>query len=55
MLKGRAASLRSLADRTKAERGVRHSQLNVVSVATGDAHRLPGAHHHHGHLHLIPR
>ena len=53
MLKGRAASLRP--DRTKAERGVRHSQLNVVSVATGDAHRLPGAHHHHGHLHLIPR
>jgi len=55
ILKGQAAAVRALSGATQAERGVRHGQLNLVTVATGDEHRLPGAHRHHGHLHLIPR
>jgi CopG family nickel-responsive transcriptional regulator len=55
ILKGPTAAVRTLAGATQAERGVRHAQLNLVTVVTGDAHRLRGAHHHAGHLHLIPR
>jgi CopG family nickel-responsive transcriptional regulator len=55
ILKGSTAAVRSLANRTQAERGVRHGQLNLVTVDTGDAHAGTGAHHHHGHMHLIPR
>jgi CopG family nickel-responsive transcriptional regulator len=55
-LKGPTAAVRALAQKAQAERGVRHAQINVVTVQTGDAHHPPGRyHHHHGHLHLIPR
>jgi CopG family nickel-responsive transcriptional regulator len=55
VLKGPALAVRALADRTQAERGVRHGMLNLVTVKTGDMHHRIGAHRHHGHLHLIPR
>jgi len=55
ILKGSTAAVRALADRTQAERGVRHVSLNLVTVHPGDEHVLPGAHRHHGHMHLIPR
>lgn len=55
VLKGPAAAVRALTDGITAERGVRHAQLNLITVEMGDAHRLPGAHHHHGHMHLVPR
>ncbi len=55
ILKGNAAAVRAFADSIEAERGVRHAKLNLITVHTGDLHRLPGAHHHHGHMHLVPR
>jgi CopG family nickel-responsive transcriptional regulator len=55
ILKGPTAAVRSFAGATQAERGVRHAQVNLVTVETGDEHGLPGSHQHHGHLHLIPR
>ena len=55
ILKGPTAAVRSFASATQAERGVRHGQVNLVTVETGDAHHGPGTHQHHGHLHLIPR
>lgn len=55
ILKGNAAAVRAFADSIEAERGVRHAKLNLITVQTGDLHRLPGAHHHHGHMHLVPR
>ncbi len=56
VLKGPTAVVRSFAARTQAERGVRHGQINLITVQPGDVHRAPGYHHHHqGHQHLIPR
>ena len=58
MLKGPTAGVRAFADHILAERGVRHGQLNIITVEAGDTHDHAGAgkyHHHHGHLHLIPR
>jgi len=55
VLKGPAHAVRKFADLTQAERGVRHSHLNLVSVRASDTHYRLGTHHHHGHLHLIPR
>jgi len=58
MLKGPTAAVRAFADHILAERGVRHGQVNIITVEAGDAHSEAGAgkyHHHHGHLHLIPR
>jgi CopG family nickel-responsive transcriptional regulator len=55
ILKGPTAAVRAFAGATQAERGVRHAQVNLVTVETGDAHRGVGPHQHHGHLHLIPR
>jgi CopG family nickel-responsive transcriptional regulator len=55
ILKGPTAAVRAFADRTQAEKGVRHVQLSVVTVQRDDEHPLPGAHRHHGHMHLIPR
>lgn len=55
VLKGPAVAVRDLAARTQAERGVRHAQLNIVSVKVGDGHYGIGQHRHAGHLHLIPR
>lgn len=55
-LKGRIDEVRRLAHRLGAERGVQNVQLNAVSVLANDAHpRGPAYHHHHGHLHLVPR
>ncbi|MEP7183287.1 MAG: nickel-responsive transcriptional regulator NikR [Betaproteobacteria bacterium] len=55
ILKGSTAAVRALADRIKAERGVRHTAINLITVEPGDEHGLPGTHRHHGHMHLIPR
>lgn len=55
VLKGPAVAVRAFADRTLAERGVRHGALNLVSVTVGDTHGRLGRHRHGGHLHLIPR
>lgn len=55
ILKGSTARVRAFADRVRAERGVRHAALHVIAVEPDDAHALPGAHRHHGHLHLNPR
>jgi len=55
ILKGSTATVRAFANRTQAERGVRHGHINLVTVATGDTHAGPGTHRHHGHMHLIPR
>jgi CopG family nickel-responsive transcriptional regulator len=56
VLKGPTATVRAFAGRTQAERGVRHGQINLITVQPGDTHRAPGYHHvHHGHQHLIPR
>ncbi len=54
-LKGPTAAVRSFAQRIEAERGVRHTQINLITVEPGDKHVMPGAHQHHGHMHLIPR
>jgi CopG family nickel-responsive transcriptional regulator len=55
ILKGPTAAVRSFANAMQAERGVRHAQVNLVTVDPGDAHAMPGGHRHAGHLHLIPR
>ena len=55
VLKGPAARVSAFAGLTEAERGVRHVALNLVMVDTGDAHAGRRYHHHHGHLHLIPK
>ena len=55
ILKGGTARVRAFADLIEAERGVRHASLNLITVQPGDLHRMPGAHHHHGHMHLVPR
>jgi CopG family nickel-responsive transcriptional regulator len=55
MLKGTAAAVRRFADGVRAERGVAHGELNLITVDTGDEHALSGAHHHRGHMHLVPR
>ena len=56
ILKGPVGAVTALGDRTRAERGVRHGHLHVITVDAGDAHRhATRYHHHHGHLHLIPR
>jgi CopG family nickel-responsive transcriptional regulator len=55
ILKGPTAAVRSFAGATQAQRGVRHAQVNLVTVDTGDAHPGLAGHQHHGHLHLIPR
>ena len=56
VLKGPTAAVRALANRLQAERGVRHGHINVISVERGDKHGGTSAdHHHHGHLHLIPK
>ena len=51
MLKGPVKIVRSFADALIAERGIRHGQLNVISVDLGNAHAEGGA----GHRHLKPR
>ena len=55
MLKGSMTAVRGFADSVRAERGVAHGELNMITVETGDQHALEGAHHHRGHMHLMPR
>lgn len=55
VLKGPAARVREFADQTRAERGVRHGQLNLVTVTTSDRHYRISPHRHPGHDHLVPR
>lgn len=55
VLKGPTPAVRAFAERTQAERGVRHAQLNLVAVDVGDAHADAAMHRHHGHLHLMPK
>ena len=59
ILRGATAAVRAFADAMTAERGVRHGQLNLVSVDVDSGHD-----HHHGyvprgkvrqHLHLKPK
>lgn len=55
VLKGPAAAVREFADRTQSERGVRHGQLNLVSVTASESHFRLAPHKHPGHAHLKPR
>jgi CopG family nickel-responsive transcriptional regulator len=55
ILKGPTAAVRSFAGGMQAERGVRHAQVNLVTVEPGDTHALAGVHRHQGHMHLVPR
>jgi CopG family nickel-responsive transcriptional regulator len=68
MLRGATAAVRRFADALVAERGVRHGQLNLISVDVSGAggkyrHADPRAHAHshapgtppHEHVHLKPR
>jgi CopG family nickel-responsive transcriptional regulator len=47
MLKGPIARVRQFADELIAERGVRHGQLNLISVEMGKPHSHGGAAHRH--------
>jgi CopG family nickel-responsive transcriptional regulator len=51
MLKGPVGKVREFAQEIMAERGVRHGQLNLVSVELGKVHSHGGA----AHRHLKPR
>jgi CopG family transcriptional regulator, nickel-responsive regulator len=51
MLKGTVIQVRRFAEELVAERGVRHGQLNLVSVELGKAHSHGGL----AHRHLKPR
>ena len=55
ILKGPTAAVRGFASAITAERGVRHGQVNLVTVETGDTHVGVTGHRHRGHMHLIPR
>lgn len=60
ILRGPTASVRAFADALTAERGVRHGQINVVSVdiassAHSHGYRPRGASHAGTHLHLRPK
>jgi CopG family nickel-responsive transcriptional regulator len=47
MLRGPVQRVRAFAEALIAERGVRHGQLNLVSVELGEPHRHGGAVHRH--------
>ena len=55
ILKGPTAAVRGFASAIIAERGVRHGQVNLVTVDVGDTHAGVSSHRHRGHMHLIPR
>jgi len=55
VLRGSTAAVRGLADRIKAERGVRHTAINLITVKPGDKHPVLDDHQHYGHMHLVPR
>ena len=54
VLKGAAPAVRDLADRIRAERGVRFGAVNLVSVEPNDDHAHAHDHHHHNHGHATP-
>ena len=54
ILKGSTRAVRGLADRIRAERGVRFGAINIISVDPNDSHQGSGDHQHHGHAHLSP-
>lgn len=54
-LKGPIAAVRALSDQIRAERGVSYGNINLITVESGDDHRLAAPHQHHGHMHLTPR
>lgn len=47
LLKGPISRVRAFADEIIAERGVRHGQLNLISVDLGKAHSHDGSTHRH--------
>jgi CopG family nickel-responsive transcriptional regulator len=51
VLKGAVKTVSQFAENIIAERGVRHGQLNLVSVALSEAHKHDGTRHRH----LTPR
>ena len=53
MLKGPVVAVRALADAISSERGVRHPQLNLISVSLDHGHRGKSG-HHHATAHLKP-
>lgn len=63
ILKGHAAEVRRFSDSVVAQRGVKHGQLNLVTVAAGHSHSHDDEHarahaqglaHDHEHVHLSP-
>jgi CopG family nickel-responsive transcriptional regulator len=50
-LKGPAKAVRQFAEQIMAEKGVRHGQLNLISVDLGQSHKHDGTKHRH----LTPR
>jgi len=54
ILKGPTETVRTFADRLRAERGVRFGSINLLLVTPGDGHDHPGDHVHHDHSHLSP-
>jgi CopG family nickel-responsive transcriptional regulator len=50
-LRGPAKAVRQFAEQVIAEKGVRHGQMNLVSVGLGEAHKHDGRKHRH----LTPR
>ncbi len=54
MLKGETVAVKALADRIRAERGVRSGMLNLVGVDPADHHDGLHDHSHAGHAHLSP-
>jgi CopG family nickel-responsive transcriptional regulator len=54
-LKGPASAVRAFADKIRAERGVSYGSINLITVESGDDHRLAAPHQHHGHMHLTPK
>lgn len=54
ILKGSTGAVRALADRIRAERGVRFGDINLISVDPNDRHADGEVHQHQGHAHLSP-
>ncbi len=54
ILRGPTAAVRDLADRIRAERGVRFGAINLVSVEPNDTHAHAHDHRHHNHGHSTP-
>jgi len=55
LVRGRTREVRAFAEGIIAETGVRHGNLNLVSVEAETVTHRHGQHHGHSHLHLTPR